>query len=53
MKAITETYGLANYYRFIREDIPRCRELLERTLRYETFHHAFAYKLALKDIREV
>ena len=53
VKAITETYGLANYYRCIREDIPRCRELLERILRYETFHHAFAYKLALKDIREV
>lgn len=53
VKSITETYALANYYRFVVGDIERCCEYLRQTLTYKTGHHAFAYKLATKDLQEL
>ena len=53
VKALTETYALASYNRFVLGDLDRCRALLKQVLAYPTFHHAFAYKLARKDILEV
>lgn len=53
VKGLTETYALANYYRFIAGDIARCCEYLRKTLSYPTGHHAFAYKLAARDLQEL
>lgn len=51
VKALTETYALANYYRFIKGDMEMCHHYLKEVLAYKTTHHAFAYKLARKDIK--
>lgn len=51
VKGLTETYALANYYRFVKHDMEKCHAYLKEVLAYKTVHHAFAYKLALKDIK--
>ena len=53
VKGLTETYALALYFRYIKDDPERCRALLERVLAYPTSHHAFAYKLAKQDLSEL
>lgn len=47
--AITEWYGLANYYYHIRKDPAKALGYLEKVLAYETSRHAFAYKQAQED----
>ena len=48
---MAEVYGLANYYYYLRSDAEKSVKLLEETLAYPRWHHAFAYKLASKEIR--
>ena len=50
VKGITETYALAIYNRYVLGDMARYRQLLQRVLDYKTFHHAFAYKQALREM---
>ena len=47
---MAEAYGLSNYYYYIRHDVARSLELLEEVLAYQNWHHAFAYKSALREI---
>lgn len=47
---MAEVYGLSNYYYYIKKDAKRSLALLEETLAYENWHHAFAYKSALREI---
>lgn len=49
LDAITELYGAVNYYKFIAPDREKAVMYLDKLLSYEQYHHAFAYKLALKD----
>lgn len=52
VNGITETYALCNYYRYIKEDLDKCHVYLKQVLAYPTSHHAFAYKLAVRDLKE-
>ncbi len=47
---MAEVYGLSNYYYYIKKDVKRSLELLEEVLSYQTWHQAFAYKSALREI---
>ena len=49
---MAEIYGLANYYLYIEGNVKRNVELLEEVLAYKTWHHSFAYKLALIEINQ-
>lgn len=47
---MAEVYGLSNYYYYIKHDVKRSLELLEEVIAYQDWHHAFAYKSALREI---
>lgn len=49
---MAETYGLCNYYYYVKHDVKRSLELMEEVLAFKTWHHAFAYKSALMEIDE-
>lgn len=51
--ALTETYALVNYYRYICEDKEKCLHYLQKVLDFTTYHHAFAYKMAIRDKKEL
>ena len=53
VEGITEYYALAMYYRFIAKDMNEYKKMLEKTLAFKTMHHAFGYKLALSDMKEL
>lgn len=48
LDAITELYGAVNYYLFIEPDREKAEEYLNKVLSYDQYHHAFAYKQALR-----
>lgn len=50
--AITELYGLANYYYHQKHDVEKAITYLEKVLAFETSRHAFAYKQAMEDIEQ-
>ena len=48
LDAITELYGAVNYYLYIEPNREKAEEYLNKVLGYEHYHHAFAYKQALR-----
>lgn len=49
LDAITELYGVVNYYKYIRPDACEAARYVADVLKYSGYHHCFAYKLALMD----
>ena len=48
LDAITELYGAVNYYLYIEPNREKAEKYLNKVLGYEHYHHAFAYKQALR-----
>lgn len=49
LDAITELYGVVNYYKYIQPDACRAARYVADILKYPGYHHSFAYKLAFMD----